>query len=342
MHESAQLLAWTDKLYSWFIERFTKVRLQRGKFARKASIETAWARVREAWPELLPFEREETVDILLTQFCSAFGTGQWEDDAILFAELSDRIGFYREDPGHSSGGANAAWDKISEVVASIADLYEHGPLHHDATRWGVGFLAKEGACFAKIARMAPEEKDILHRELEGALNNLKAIARRHEPLPVPDTYLPVADDAIARAQVAAQSAEDRFHIMSLLLENVPTLYKAPRVPRPGVTLSLIEQSAAADKVVGVLKGHRALAHFESLSVDQQLRVIHHARGQFVEACEQLVMYTSLPDPDSLNPLEVESLAHAAASSRQISDRKARRYYGTTARAWEARQAAGGL
>ena len=50
------------------------------------------------------------------------------------------------------------------------------------------------------------------------------------------------------------------------------------------------------------------------------------------------------DPRALSqrPLFLESLAHNANTLRQISDRKAQRYYETTARAWQARIAAGGL
>ncbi|BGP42416.1 hypothetical protein JCM10449v2_006421 [Rhodotorula kratochvilovae] len=334
IHERTTLLTQLNELYAWLRKS------ARGAH-HKRNFESAQKSFTTDWPALLPHEREEAVDLLLSAYCRHCAEGEFDWAEIKFREVCEEIGY------HGIENADAV-KKAEGFVDAVVQLYrcsiggEHLPA---VERWQGEFLGPEGLSRLKMQRIDQDLLDAILHQLHQLVEHLRA----REILP-PAHLLPSVDSVFAAAHVTTQSAEDRYQIFSLFVEHAVDLYRAPIGPHPPNEEHVAHMRTAVDTLARI----NSLVHFTNLPLAQQCGAVHHGRVTLFFAIEERETRAFLPpvnelthrffDPlllpeyrlgGAMNPLVAESLAH---SHRQISDHKARRYYGTTARAWAARTA----
>ncbi|BGP50618.1 hypothetical protein JCM10450v2_006537 [Rhodotorula kratochvilovae] len=323
----------------------------------------------ETWQRLLPLEREAAVDRLLGAYCKMCATGNFDIQPIVEPGLYTALGVLNDpDP-------LATYNRLSAIVSRILGLYQIHAGAEDAQaarEWAHAFLSVGGVSAPKAMRLPLTTLIGIEETVAALEQRLLNHAVEGRALPPAHPTLTPAKNLIAQAQFAHQTAHERFLLFRGLLRSFPQLYAPTNrfsyVPEP--------KKASEEQVVlhaeREIQGPMAPEHFASLSFGQQSYAIANARQQLYAACLALAQYQWLPDASTLthglfqsilhphlyapaptvqdapepgsatNPHVIESLAHAASSLRQISERKARRYYGTSARAWEARRSAGGL
>ncbi|BGP50620.1 hypothetical protein JCM10450v2_006539 [Rhodotorula kratochvilovae] len=389
MHNGNTLLAAAEQVYVWLMapgERLPLEQLPSTPSVERQQLGDARALLSTTWWNMLPLEREDKVDGLLEAYCTVCAGGSFDRDQILFnnvpagPELGRRIPAERHDELALLGGVRATVDSITLLYKYTAnpDLIHVASEVKAANTWSHRFLAD--LPLSRAARMGAPALFALVSELKAIEQALEATAMQHRALPLVANTLPDGENALARAQLAGQSGEDRFRILSRLLTAFVKLYSASNTRHHVSMAQKAREEAIVAAAVRLTENETSRTHFKSLSVDQQNYVISNARTLLYRAGGDLALHNTLPaatgvthevfqpllhphldvpseTPDNMvgsaHPrvrlpiLELQlgtlhSLAHDASASRQISDRKARRYYGTTARAWEAGKATGGL
>ncbi|BGP42443.1 hypothetical protein JCM10449v2_006448 [Rhodotorula kratochvilovae] len=355
MHNGNTLLAAAEQVYVWLMapgERLPLEQLPSTPSVERQQLGDARALLSTTWWNMLPLEREDKVDGLLEAYCTVCAGGSFDRDQILFnnvpagPELGRRIPAHFVQERHDElallGGVRATVDSITLLYKYTAnpDLIHVASEVKAANTWS-------------------------HSELKAIEQALEATAMQHRALPLVANTLPDGENALARAQLAGQSGEDRFRILSRLLTAFVKLYSASNTRHHVSMAQKAREEAIVAAAVRLTENETSRTHFKSLSVDQQNYVISNARTLLYRAGGDLALHNTLPaatgvthevfqpllhphldvpseTPDNMQLGTLHSLAHDASASRQISDRKARRYYGTTARAWEAGKATGGL
>ncbi|BGP42440.1 hypothetical protein JCM10449v2_006445 [Rhodotorula kratochvilovae] len=345
MHAADGLLSQLEEICTWFPSESppTRTSSSRGRVARAAETPRDSASAfRENWDELLPSERERAVDKLLAAFCELCTSPSVDVQSISYANISEAIGATGPLASRRTQAHEGAYGRVGEAVEGIVALYQGGSLYSihtfsrakEVSTWAKAFLSAAGFSREKAMRM--------------------------------DVKGPNVDVCIARAEVVAHSPADRMAALRRLLGDFTKLYSpANHFQQSASTSKRSREANTVSSAAAMLRGATPLRHFARLSPAQQYRVVKNARTELFAVCEALRENRGLPDasmivqtlfhpithpelhegPEShgeVRPLFLESLAHTATALRQISDRKAQRYYGTTARAWQARRAAGGL
>ncbi|BGP50617.1 hypothetical protein JCM10450v2_006536 [Rhodotorula kratochvilovae] len=376
MHAADGLLSQLEEICTWFPSESppTRTSSSRGRVARAAETPRDSASAfRENWDELLPSERERAVDKLLAAFCELCTSPSVDVQSISYANISEAIGATGPLASRRTQAHEGAYGRVGEAVEGIVALYQGGSLYSihtfsrakEVSTWAKAFLSAAGFSREKAMRMDVKGVEALAGALELRQKGLEESGASGFPLPSPRN-LPNVDVCIARAEVVAHSPADRMAALRRLLGDFTKLYSpANHFQQSASTSKRSREANTVSSAAAMLRGATPLRHFARLSPAQQYRVVKNARTELFAVCEALRENRGLPDasmivqtlfhpishpelheePEShgeVRPLFLESLAHTATALRQISDRKAQRYYGTTARAWQARRAAGGL
>ncbi|BGP50692.1 hypothetical protein JCM10450v2_006617 [Rhodotorula kratochvilovae] len=327
MTESEQLLDCVKHIYSWLISFHSP--FPSNQADARQQLRDSHTVFTLTWGELLPSEREGVVHHLLAAYCTTCVAG--------VVDIS---------PPHVD-----AHRRIEDTVERVADIFyaemgrngltrqERKARSDAATRWVQSFLGPPGVTVNKVRRM----------QLLAIMSLEESLGRLLEQL-----------------TLSGESPQHRFGTFHNLLLHFIQLYSASNLFHNGSGQFQAQQAALMATASRSTKSEVALQHFSSLSVQQQHIVVTHARMGLYACCREFDMTRNLPDavrvvraslprtrssnryhpdlfvrelalpgtaaaasPTSSEPaLTVNSLAH-------ISDRKARRYYGTTTRAWMA-------
>ncbi|BGP42439.1 hypothetical protein JCM10449v2_006444 [Rhodotorula kratochvilovae] len=380
------LLGWSQQVYNWFIAVHAGLKPDAAMLRHQDDVRALEAS-RDAlpgeWPGLLPLERHAVVDRLLQAYCVMCAHGGFDIEAILHPNLLVSVGILYG-VGEDAQATLDWYHRLRSTVSRIVVLYQTSvnlPGDGDkAARWANILLGSYGITVHKVARLPESALAAIDSSLAETEHRLQTFAAEGQTLPPANQALFPPDVLLVRAQTQAQPAAARFESFRSLLHSVTELYSVHNrfsfVPEAQKAAQEAEMLRAAETMLAPT----AQPHYESLSLEQQVRVIITGRRELQETAHALAQYQWLPDAaqvthtlfqpllhphipvsanlhvvhepgsaagaphdfDAHTPLVLESLAHApAAGLRRISERKARRYYGTTARAWEARGAGRG-
>ncbi|GAA5836510.1 hypothetical protein JCM9279_000411 [Rhodotorula babjevae] len=249
------------------------------------------------------------------------------------------------------------WRHISDKLTELTRPYKS-----QITGWRREFKAAVSP--DKLRRLDEHAQGVLVQCLEKRTQGLWMRARP-ESVPVELARFPNADDCLADAQYDTQTVGARFDTYQRLLGAFARLYETK-----GGTDLLCARHTAFETHKPVARQHFALLR------DQEHAFVMRVRAALVQACRTYVdavkarLYNPLPPADHffgalLRPLftiagahlaateqlqsqfsmqdhpSMHSLAHAVDHRPRISDHYCRRYYGTTAAAWAARDAGRG-
>ncbi|BGP50592.1 hypothetical protein JCM10450v2_006511 [Rhodotorula kratochvilovae] len=339
-HDREYLLLQLTNVYTWLAATPVKRSVQ-----LKRDMEVARLNFSKDWPLLLPQEREEAVDTVLGAFCTARTTEnlEWAAD-VKYRALVVEIGFLSETP-RTALASQVTFKHIQEAVRAVEQVY--GAVARTAENlnsfkmWAEPFFSPEGIAVKKLQRIDDATSDAVLAILWTVKERAERLHSAGERLPLLGEMLPSADALLAEAQRSTQSSDDRFELCCMLLEDLARLYKGH--------LASQEEPNHLEWALDMLKQDRSLEHFAALPHAQQGHVVHLGRTMLYEACEHRETKAVLPNastithlffqallhPDLKNPIAVASLGRTLG---QISERKAKRYYGTTARAWTRRAA----
>ncbi|BGP42460.1 hypothetical protein JCM10449v2_006465 [Rhodotorula kratochvilovae] len=351
MHGSEQLLTWLQEIYDWLVA-FSAPGYTPDA-AVKTQLEESKAAFFSTWWEFLPAERESIVDVLLARYCWMCAVGSIQVDTVLYIQLRGEAGVAPvpmhpvHDPVHP-----AAYGYVHTIVGRIVALYANTTsdnLVHDveqaeeARQWADNLLCPMGLDPVKVGRLEPAACDRLVSMLSSVERRLGTLQRAPAGMPAVQLALPNAESLLLQAQLAVRTPERRAHLFRNFLSSFSILYAVGNSSNPAPVSIKFAQAKIMSDAVQTTKGPTALTHFIQLPVALQQHAVTRAREILVTTCRDFAERKELPDASRIpNPMPLNSLARAPTPLQQISDRKARRYYGTTARAWEARRAAGGL
>ncbi|BGP50605.1 hypothetical protein JCM10450v2_006524 [Rhodotorula kratochvilovae] len=378
MHDADTLLGCLDAIYDWLLigSQSSRSNTPRGRIKGIAHMlrDSATA-FRLNWGAFLPSERERIIDNLLSAFCTMCTSLDFDVQSVVYVNLCEAVGASGLLARRGSQAHEAAYARVRAAVEHIIGLYQRvsaASIHkqsqaEEAAHWAGTFLGPAGLTGLKALRMDLRGLDALAISLEQRRDALQRTETGGFPLPFPRDVLPDAQHSIANAEIVAQSADDRMAALRRLLGYFVELYSPANHARLASSTSFHDsaQSGTMVDAAETLSRGTSLQHFAALSLMQQHGVVKNARSALYAVCEELRQQRMLPDaatvahglfqpilnPDlreepgegtQARPLVLESLAHTANALRQISDRKAQRYYGTSASAWQARSAAGGL
>ncbi|BGP42518.1 hypothetical protein JCM10449v2_006529 [Rhodotorula kratochvilovae] len=351
MTESEQLLDCVKHIYSWLISFHSP--FPSNQADARQQLRDSHTVFTLTWGELLPSEREGVVHHLLAAYCTTCVAGVVDISPVIYLSLCERVCLRH---GQSQPHVDAH-RRIEDTVERVADIFyaemgrngltrqERKARSDAATRWVQSFLGPPGVTVNKVRRMQLLAIMSLEESLGRLLEQLTVQERAGEQPPSRGLdLLPSADTALSHAQLSGESPQHRFGTFHNLLLHFIQLYSASNLFHNGSGQFQAQQAALMATASRSTKSEVALQHFSSLSVQQQHIVVTHARMGLYACCREFDMTRNLPDavrvlalpgtaaaasPTSSEPaLTVNSLAH-------ISDRKARRYYGTTTRAWMA-------
>ncbi|BGP42454.1 Osmotic growth protein [Rhodotorula kratochvilovae] len=314
-HDAAQLLSWIQELYDWLVPC---VPSGRNSHHDRRDLGVMKERMGVLWPLFLPSERTEAVDRVLAVYCDCKAGEPFKPSEVKYNAMVAELGYIERERPLSPAGMQAnmtlqqqRW-RVDQHFHG-GGLVEHSPLVQATRRWATLLTDSSGVGLDKLKRLDDETIAALEVKVEA---------------------LPTADALLAEAQLETQSPEDRFQIFALLLGDLVKLY-ASRQSNNYLIMSHVQEEVRLIRgAAKAVEGKRAVDHFESLAVEQQERVMVNARAEVI-AIDRIVgplLNPHLHVGSAEHPLVVESLAHAHAG-RGISDRKARLYYGTSARAW---------
>ncbi|BGP50686.1 hypothetical protein JCM10450v2_006611 [Rhodotorula kratochvilovae] len=324
--EQAALLTQLTTLYTWFGP------LAKGVRNAKRDLGNASTIIPQEWPLMLPHEREAAVQALLGEYCSARGTGTLNGAAVMYRALFQRIGFAWEHC-RSNGSAADAIVTILQRVRSLEAVYRQASLGVSNVARMQAFASWEQTLFSPAGIITVKVQRLNGPVLKTLLANLDHLLRKlqempPDDLPMPDIFLPSADTLFILAHLAAGSTDDRFRRLRDLFNGIVALVFAPSSTVPDL------QRRSVLSARGSLAQPHSAQHFAALSPARQFFAVNSACKLLFSACERMELDRKLPNVDQL-PTHEDSLAHP---QRNISDRKARRYYGTTSRAWTAHRA----
>ncbi|BGP50601.1 hypothetical protein JCM10450v2_006520 [Rhodotorula kratochvilovae] len=328
LHDRQELLTQVIAVYDWLRANAGGHNdpIKRDLFRARAGVEKQWGM-------MLPQEREEAVDLVLGAYCTARGHGddEWKG-WVKTRAVNEEIG-YQGAPMQSPAEGRAAVATIQKHVKAVEEFF--GEVARTAANseslkvWSEEFFGPDGINATKLRRVEAKTCEAM--------------------LPILDKVKPSAYTLLFEAHLATQSSEDRFHLCCVLLEDLVRLYRGHFASE--------EQLDHLKSALDQLEQDHSLAHFATLPREQQNHVVHLGRSVLYEACQYRETHAALPDARTIthhffgallnrdlvhggarNPIALAALGRAL---RQISDRKARRYYGTTARAWIAGRAGAG-
>ncbi|BGP42519.1 hypothetical protein JCM10450v2_006618 [Rhodotorula kratochvilovae] len=372
MHESAELLNWVRNLYDWLgVEHHAPgANIQQRLASSKMAFESSW------W-EFLPLERESIVDALFRAYCWTCAVGTVHPDQAVYATFRSELGLGTSPASHPVHDPrySAAYTSVTSVVNRIVAIYADATsdnLVHDveqaeeARDWAADLLSPVGIDVAKLARLGPAAINALLGMLAAVETRVRTFQRHPEGMPRVRFALPRAEPLLLQAQLAVESPEQRLHVFRSVLDNFNTLYGVGNLSNPAPGASRASQAMIVRDAVAVTKRSSAFSSFAGLPIEEQQHAATRARTILFTTCQEFATSRELADASRVTheflslllphhmrrdfsevrnefpTVWLHSLAHAASSPPEISDRKARRYYGTTARAWEARRSAAGL
>ncbi|BGP42511.1 hypothetical protein JCM10450v2_006610 [Rhodotorula kratochvilovae] len=303
--EQALLLRSLAALYGWLIPAAIRT-------LRKASRDYhgAIATFQKQWASLMPHERTDAVDLLLSAYCGSIAT-----------ELADTIA-----------------DRIHAIAEFCRARFPDAPSSQYTTEWEELIAGPAGLDVNKVRRMDDTMAEAVLRVLDRLLLGLRTGRAGLRKLESADTVLIIA-------HFDSQPADTRFERLHQFLRDIGNLWSGHLL-------------ASAPEVVALRTAEASLATphsrqlFTALSPPQQFYAIYNARKIVFAACEGRAQSDELPSlnealHDFFQPLlhpqvsaafpvsKPPPATFASLSHGRISDRKARRYYGTTARAWAA-------
>ncbi|GAA5892397.1 hypothetical protein JCM8208_005811 [Rhodotorula glutinis] len=340
-----------------------------GSFASPADYETQsrldhlLGVVDSTYMDWLPLERDAVVDALLALLCETCAHGSLDlvssaSAVSLWSSLD-----VAKPPEEPVVNIPHVWRHISDKVTWLARPYKSG-----IANWRRDF--KNAVSPDKLRRLDVHAQGILVECFDKRTQGLWVSGRPGTVLPRLPSF-PTADDCLADAQYDTQTVAARFYTYSHLLDLFARLYETKGgadavcarhtaletrkpVARQHFSLLRDQEHALVVRVraalvqachiyVGSVQRHApnplppAEHYFRTL-----LQPLFTVAGAHLVAAERVLALSSTSGNSSPLPgPQMHSLAHALGARHQISDHYCRRYYGTTARAWAARQGARG-
>ncbi|BGP50594.1 hypothetical protein JCM10450v2_006513 [Rhodotorula kratochvilovae] len=302
------LLHQLDSLYSWLIASVSpNAPTERGPLGRARTL------LSRAWDELLPFEREEAVDILLGAYCKS-RLAPVNVDELNYASIAGDIGYVmsRRRPTGDGKHAHSAISTTALTIGHLYAAYPHGTANA-AAAWCQRLLdPKAGLTAVKLDRMEPGIRDDVVERLDRLEEELMPRSGSSRPLLDPN-LLPSAESLLA-AELAHQLPEDRFHLVGELLSHLHELYdpyssSAATAP-PGARDLVLEYAQLGAVLAAHAEGEDALARFEALHAEKQRGAVVEVRRVLFVACEALQGGGALPGVRMLTRSLVGLLLHA--------------------------------
>ncbi|BGP42442.1 hypothetical protein JCM10450v2_006538 [Rhodotorula kratochvilovae] len=370
MRNGEVLRGWLNQIYDWFAAL-------NQNHADDYELDCARRAFALTWWEFLPAERERIVDQLLLEYCRACTFG-FDVDKVMYAPIRRGSGCSeapasvrdasRRETQVITHSDNERYNELHALVQPIANMYRDansgnrlldGENAEEAEHWRQEVLSPPGISPDKLDRMGPAGFNDLVRQLKEAEQRLKIAGSAN--LPEATKGLPHDEDLLTWAEIASTSAPQRFFFFRTIFSGFAAVYSTRNGRNEAGAHQKEEQARVVARALQLVSSTATIQRFESLSAMAQQEVVGNTRAALLNTCrslftsKRLLNVTLLMQPifhslglhpgpagSASNPLVLESLAHSATSLGEISDRKARRYYGTTARAWQARRSAGGL
>ncbi|GAA5836456.1 hypothetical protein JCM9279_000397 [Rhodotorula babjevae] len=367
MHDHSLLLSYVARVYRDLAESAAtkSPHANREDVLRVVkSLKSSADQLAATWPTFSPPEAEAISDRLLAAACRSAVDGTLKAAEIMYSRLArDVCAVPRPEHEHL---IHIAYDRIGGLVESICDMYSAAPGQSQvpaAQEWKMQVAS--ALPLAMLRRWGPRAaSDIAHRI--GAVEQiLKRRERAHEALFLAAHVLPSTDLLLHHAYLQAETAQQRCATYSGLLGDLVLLYSESNKSNHVSPQHKDAEATILYEAIQSRTTDAAQRLFHQLSPEQQQTAVDTTRASVAHSCDMLhrtaeppsaaLLAQQLFDPAAPHPdptglplshglqhsahastLQSLARAHAHADPPRLSDYYARKFYGTTARAWQAR------
>ncbi|GAA5892452.1 hypothetical protein JCM8208_005825 [Rhodotorula glutinis] len=369
MHDQALLLSYVSKVYRDLAESAAN----RSSHANREdvlrvvqSLKSSVDQLVAAWPTFSPPEAEAISDRLLAAACRSAVDGTLKSAEISYRRLVREVCAVPR-PEHEQL-VHSAYTRIGLLVESICAMYSTAGEHSQvqaADEWRTQVTSV--VTHDKLRRWGPRAAVDISQRIEAVEQILERRERAHEALFLPTHVLPSTDVLLHHAHLQTQTAQERRATFHGLLGDLVLLYSENNKSYHASAQHKEHEANTLYEAIQSRTTESADRLYHQLTPEQQQTAVDMTRSSVARSADTLHSTGELPPADLLaqalfdparppphpavlpsthssqHPLQAATLqslarAHAHADTPRLSDYYARKYYGTTARAWQARLA----